>query len=86
MQSPIDRAYQELANGIVAQAANDYRDARNGKRYNNRSCSKIIEEIERFFHSNYFEILTRVKGDYLLEKLKQEPIGKKRSKRRTRNE
>ena len=80
MQSPTDRAYQNFANAIVKQAADDYRKALNGKGYNGRKPEKVIKEIEQFFHSRYFEILTRADGDYIIEKLKQEHEEKERSK------
>ena len=72
MQNPIDRAYQEFANGIVAQAAKDYRLALRGKGYNGRLPKNIIEEIEKFFCSKYFHVLTSVNGKYLMESLKKE--------------
>lgn len=72
MQSPIDRAYQDLANAIVMQAVTDYRKALKGKGYSGKSHDRVIRETERFFRSQYFEILTKVDGEYLIEKLKGE--------------
>ena len=72
MQDPIDRAYQEFANGIVAQAAKDYRLALRGRGYNKRPPHNIIAEIEKFFRSRYFRVLTSVSGEYLIESLKRE--------------
>ena len=71
MQS-IELAYRNLANAIIVQAADDYRDALNGKSYNKYPPSKIAKDIEKFFLSDDFEILTKVKGEYLLDKLKAE--------------
>ena len=69
---PIDRAYQNLANLIVIQAVNDYRAALRGISYNRRSTEANIKELEEFFRSDYYELLTKVKGEYLIEKLKEE--------------
>ena len=80
MQDPIDRAHQELANAIVKQAVDDYRKALRGKGYNGRKPERIKEEIEKFFRSHYFEILTKVKGEYLIERLKKEHEEEERRK------
>lgn len=72
MHDPVERAHQEFANAIVKQAAEDYRRALRGKTYNSRSPKRIIEEIEEFFRSRYFKILTPINGEYLIEYLKKE--------------
>lgn len=77
MQS-IDRAYSDLANAIILQAVTDYRNALNGIAYRRKTPAQIIKEIEEFFLSEYFKILTRVKGDYLIEQLRKEHIKNKR--------
>ena len=75
---PIDMAYQELANAIVAKAADDYRNALNGISYNprNKKCTpeSIVRKIEKFFHSDYFRILTKVSPEYLIERLQAEHL------------
>lgn len=80
MQSPIDKAYRGLADAIILKAVSDYRNALNGEGYDNFSSDQVIKEVERFFRSHYFAILTKVNGDYLIEKLKQEHEEKERSK------
>ena len=80
MQTPIEMAYEDLANAIVTQAAHDYRNALNGKSYSEKSPSKIIKEIEKFFRSEYFETLTKVNGEYLIDMLKQEHLDNERRK------
>lgn len=80
MQNPIDNAFQNLANEIVLKAVDDYRKALDGVGYGRLSADQVIKEVEDFFHSHYFEILTKVKGDYLLGKLKREHEEKERSK------
>lgn len=72
MRSAINNAYQDFANAIILKAVDDYRNALNGEGYDRFSPDYIIKEVEKFFHSHYFEILTKVKGDYLIKKLKQE--------------
>ena len=72
MQNPTDTAYENLANAIVVKAAEDYRKALDGVGHGRLSAKQVIEEVESFFHSQYFEILTKLKGDYLLAKLKRE--------------
>ena len=73
----IELAYRNLANAIITQAANDYRDALNGISYNRFPPEKIARDIEKFFLSEYFEVLTKVKGEYILDKLKQEHLENK---------
>lgn len=80
MSSLDERACQDFANAIVKQAVFDYRKALNGKGYNGRKPEKIVKEIEKFFRSDYFEILTKVKGEFLIEKLKREHAENERRK------
>ena len=54
---------QLLANAIILQAVNDYRA---------RSDKRTIGEIERFFRSEWFAMLTKLDGEALLEKLREE--------------
>ena len=72
MSSNIEYNLNDLTNAIVKQAADDYRKALAAKAYKHSTPQKIIEEIERFFRSRYFELLTDVKGDFLIEKLREE--------------
>lgn len=68
----MQREYQDLANAIVVQAANDYRNALRGVGYYGKPPESIIKACERFFHSAWFRTLTKVDGEYLIEELKQE--------------
>lgn len=77
----IEYNLEDLTNAIVKQAADDYRKALDGKGYAHHKPSQIIEEVEKFFRSKYFEILTSVKGDYLIEKLRAEHEEKERKKK-----
>jgi hypothetical protein len=80
MPSFEERACQDFANAIVKQAVDDYRNALKGKGYNGKKPEKIIKEIEKFFLSDYFKLLTKVKGEYLIEQLNKEHIENERSK------
>ncbi len=66
--------YEKLANAIVVQAANDYRAALRKKKGNPRNSEAIreVNEIERFFRSGWYQVLTAVNGEYLIEKIRQE--------------
>lgn len=61
--------YQNLANAIVAVAADDYRTAlKSGDR-------KLTTRLERFFHSGWYRTLTNLDADTLMGKLRQEHNG-----------
>ena len=66
--------YKELANAIIVQAVKDYRDAVERLRYtpDDKSALHDKRSIERFFHSEWFSILTDLNGELLLKKLKEE--------------
>ena len=68
MQSP----WESLANAVVLKAVEDYRNALNGKGYDKHTAAEVVHEVERFFRSHWFAILTKVNGEYLIEKLKKE--------------
>ena len=72
MQHTTDNCYHDLANAIILQAVEDYRDALNGKSYNYKPPEYIVKSVEKFFRSNYFKILTNVSGEYLIEQLRKE--------------
>ena len=55
--------YQELANAIVLQAVKDYRMT---------DEKRELKEIERFFRSAWFGVLTSVDPDLLISKLRKE--------------
>lgn len=75
--SGCNNGYQELANAIIQSAATDYRKVIEilNRRPDLVRLSKV-QELERFFHSNWFGTLTSVDGDYILKKIKEEVIGK----------
>lgn len=55
--------YENLANAIILRAVEDYRLTDN---------EKELEEIEAFFHSDWFATLTCLDPDLLIKKLRKE--------------
>lgn len=72
---PLQDAYQDLANAIIVQAVEDYRKALNGISYNSHPPEEIVNEIERFFRSEYYRALTKVNGEYLIQQIRKEELG-----------
>jgi len=55
--------YKELANAIIIQAVKDYRKTRyEGSHY----------EIESFFNSEWFRVLSTADGKYIIKMLRKE--------------
>lgn len=61
-----------LCNGIVEQAAKDYRKALSGARVEHKAPEKVIAECEQFFRSKWFSLLTNVDGEYLITEMRKE--------------
>lgn len=55
--------YEELANAIVLQAVKDYRLT---------DDEAELTEIERFFRSGWFGVLSKVDPEYLIRNLRKE--------------
>ena len=55
--------YEDLANAIILQAVKDYRLT---------DDERELQEIERFFRSGWFSVLTSLDGVVLMEKLQKE--------------
>lgn len=66
--------YEKLANAIILSAVRDYRDARKKlkKRPKNEDAKLMVEDCERFFRSEWFQVLSNLDGEALLERLKEE--------------
>ena len=66
--------YENLANGIVLRAVEDYRDALRDLKVNPNYplALRTVSDVERFFRSGWFSVLTSVDGLVLLEKLQKE--------------
>ena len=67
---PYRENYENLANAIIIQAAEDWRRAVWHPR--SKDAQMIREKTEEFFLSGWFEMLTDVDGKWLLNKLKKE--------------
>ena len=88
----LDRSiYEDLANAVIIQAAKDWREAagilelrplypsaREEARL--RAAQYRKGECEAFFRSGWMEVLTKVDGPWLLQRLKQEKDGERRRK------
>ena len=63
--------YERLANAIVLQAVSDYRVALKKIKAHPKNREAISEalEIEKFFRSGWYSILTDVDGEYLIRRL-----------------
>lgn len=72
----MDDPYRTLANAIIVQAAKDYRKALRQLRRNPRyeTARNEKNEVERFFHSEWFHFLTDTDPDYLLDYLARAEI------------
>lgn len=67
-------AYENLANAIILLAVKDYRRALKllSKNPHSRSAMTAVNEMERFFRSDWYETLTSVNGEMLIRKLREE--------------
>lgn len=67
-------SYTELANAIIIQAVKDYRKAlKILKRYPRYELAKaVVAEVEEFFRSDWYRVLTSVDGDMLIRKIRRE--------------
>ena len=66
--------YERLANAIILQAVTDYRVALKKIKANPRNKDAINEalQIEKFFRSGWYSVLTSVDGEYLIKRLQEE--------------
>ena len=69
-----ENPYEQLANAIVLQAVSDYRRALRKVKKNpkNREAIEDTLQLEKFFRSEWYQVLTSVDGEYLIEKLREE--------------
>ena len=66
--------YENLANAIIVQAANDYRAALRTLEQNPKYPPALQDksEVEGFFRSEWYTLLTSVDGETLLRMLREE--------------
>lgn len=71
--SSIDEGYEHLAISIVIQAISDYREILQNGRIKKLSITKYnIKEIEQFFDSEWYTLLTKFNGNKLKEIIKEQ--------------
>lgn len=64
---------QLLANRIVEGACADWREAMRGRSYTgHKTPAGVIREVETFFNSGFYSLLTSVSPEYLLDRLMEE--------------
>ena len=69
----IESGYENLAIAIVAQAVDDYRRLLRGKRIIDKCKLNVtIKNLEEFFLSDWFHLLTNVDGQTIINKLRRE--------------
>lgn len=68
--------FEELAQAIILQAVEDYRHAINRLREKPEDArlQKQKKEVERFFLSSWFQVLTDLNGKRLLHRLQAEML------------
>ena len=74
MRKPELDPYQELANAAIILAAKDYRHALRIQRRNpwSKAAQSQIDSLERFFRSDWLEVLTEVDREMLIRRLREE--------------
>ena len=70
---PIHEAYEHLAKSIIIQAITDYREILNNDRIKKLSKAKYNKaELESFFLSEWFQLLTDMDGQRLINLIKEQ--------------
>ena len=73
----METCYTNLANAVILQAAKDYRRAlhRLKKAPWEKDAKRRKRDCERFFRSSWFQTLTSLDGEVLIETLHREVYG-----------
>lgn len=68
--------YEELSNAIVLQAVKDYRVTLQELKRDPISTNALhsMNELEKFFRSEWYSSLTAINGEVLMEKLRREVV------------
>lgn len=68
----MDEGYIELVNAIILQTFKDYSNAERKLKRDptNPEAHRLINDIERFCRSEWFEMMTDLDGEWLLERIK----------------
>lgn len=72
-----ENPYEKLANAIILQAVSDYRAALKKVKKNpkNREAIEGALQLEKFFRSEWYQVLTSVDGEYLIDRIRKEGAG-----------
>lgn len=65
--------YESLANAIIVQAVKDYREAlqRLDRHPEKKEYKAEVSSLERFFCSNWYQMLTDLDGNLLMRKIRE---------------
>lgn len=67
--------FQELANAVIMQAAQDlYRALRANRRRNTAQTRKQVKELEGFLRSNWYRMLTDRDGEKLIARIRADAL------------
>ncbi|MBR2258224.1 MAG: hypothetical protein IJ899_13010 [Blautia sp.] len=66
-------AYENLANAIIISAVEDYKAAllRLKRKPDSNGAKEDVNRLEKFFHSEWYELLTDLDAGYLLRKVRE---------------
>ena len=66
-------AYENLANAIIVSAVEDYKSAlvKLKRHPDNKRALDEIRNLEKFFYSEWYELLTDLDASYLLRKVRE---------------
>ena len=68
----MEDGYMILAESIVLQAVEDYRKALRGYDICKIKPERMIQLLEEFFRSEWYMLLTKVDGETIIKRLKEE--------------
>ena len=74
--------YEALGNAVIIRAAYDYRRAWKQYRKGNKTALGRIQEIEKFFNSEWASLLSRDMAKVILERLQKEQEEKTKKSQR----
>ena len=80
-----DISFENLANAIIVQAVIDYSRVLNAmaKHPCDQYTQDCYKELESFFHSEYFQILSNIDPDYLIEQTTKSTYNEIRQRKRS---
>ena len=73
---PLDDSYIRLAHAVVVQAAKDYDAELDWFRQTYLNHKSELQSLERFFRSGWFELLSGLDGEALMEKIREGGIAR----------